>query len=376
MGIREKNKLVLIMSRLLKLIFFGSFVIGSSLRLEADQTGLFATFPTPDLERGYLLAEYQYFSESLDVLDYASKINSTFKPIDASTLNLAVGFKVFDRALIGYQREASKGELARDREPYSLKSELEGDSLYFRYQAGEWFNHTLFFSLSAAQREQSKLEVDCYEYASLILGRCASADFTLVSPETGEGLPVFTTSAEESHWIIQFSAEKSWGNGWSLIHNLSFKSAEVEIKTNSALFDIDSPFLLNAEFGGQKLGAVIGQFRDALPQSAPWRERVIRYDLGANWAISDNWIATTRLSFLKVTRSQYLLAEGEPSYESNSLLNAALWFTPRPGLAWYFKGEVAQHYTLGIDALTYNRRTARFFEHPYGQLKFGLLVSI
>ena len=39
-----------------------------------------------EVERGYIALDYAYFSESLDVFDFASKLNSTFKPKDAASV--------------------------------------------------------------------------------------------------------------------------------------------------------------------------------------------------------------------------------------------------------------------------------------------------
>jgi hypothetical protein len=44
----------------------------------AEQASRMTVLDLAEVERGYIALDYAYFSESLDVFDFASKLNSTF----------------------------------------------------------------------------------------------------------------------------------------------------------------------------------------------------------------------------------------------------------------------------------------------------------
>ena len=41
----------------------------------------------------------------------------------------------------------------------------------------------------------------------------------------------------------------------------------------------------------------------------------------------------------------------------------------------FARGEAFPNYLLGVDPLAYNAKSSRFFEHPYGQVTAGFIVS-
>ncbi|MGI9299685.1 MAG: hypothetical protein ACR2PD_04555 [Luminiphilus sp.] len=41
----------------------------------------------------------------------------------------------------------------------------------------------------------------------------------------------------------------------------------------------------------------------------------------------------------------------------------------------FARGEAFSNYLLGVDPLAYNAKSSRFFEHRYGQVTAGFIVS-
>jgi len=363
-AVKRLNRALLLLSALL-LVEKGS----------ADVPGFYQTYYSPDMEQGFLLADYSYFDESLDVLDYASKLNSTFRPSHATTTNFALGYRFLKQGLISYQRERSTGEITRDREPYQLDSDLDGDRIGVRWQIGQQMGLDWSLELAFNQREQGEFSVECYEYQGVVIGNCPTSALSFSDPDTLEPLPLLTTSANQDTWSITVLANHLVFDRFNLTHHVTLKRSDLEVTTQSPLFEIQSTFLLNSSFGGRKLGDLITSFKQDLPQETPWRETSIRYGASSAFLLADQWIANLQFSFLKTHRSGYVRVSGQPDYSTNMVLASSLWYSPIDNVSFFLEGMVTRHYLLGLDELTYNQRSAKFFEHPFAQLKAGIVLG-
>ena len=344
--------------------------------LLADVQSFQQSFYEPDYDKAFVIADYSYFDEGFDALGYADKLNSSFRPKLATSIHVGFGFKFLDRLVLSYQRERSKGEVTRDREPFLLSSEVNGDRLGARWKLGDVFDIDWTVEVAFSQREQPSVSVSCYEYQNLVFGSCASSTLTFTDPETDAPMPLLTSSAEHDAWLLGLYANHSIFERLNLTHHVVIKQSELAVNSTSPLFDIQSNFLLNSTFGGRRLGDVISDFSKELPQQTPWEETSIRYGVSASLPLTERWIFNAQLALLKVTRSGYQQLSGKPNYERNSVLSSSLWFTPKRNLSFYVEGMLTNRYLLGLDELTYNQRTAKFFKYPFGQLKAGIVVGL
>ena len=347
----------------------------SSALARAEQSSLMTVLDLTEVERGYIALDYAYFSESLDVFDFASKLNSTFKPKDAASTFGSIGYKPSSNLLISYQREATSAATTRDREPFEVESDVQGDALLVQWRVGERLGYDVQLLAGLAARKQSDLTVACYAYTGLTVGACEGADLSFTNQETGEAEPAVITAAEEDRWQLGLLLKKQYGNGVSLWHRLRYVYSEVDTDTRSAFLDLNDPFLLGIQYNGETLGTTISRLKATFPQEAPWSEAALRYDFGLNVSVGERWLLTGEVGLIKVSRRGYEQYEGVPNYESNALLNASIWYNPIGDLAFYGRAELSQHYLLGLDPMVYNQRTAKFFEHPYAQISAGLLYT-
>ena len=92
----------------------------------------------------------------------------------------------------------------------------------------------------------------------------------------------------------------------------------------SPLFNISSPFLLNAVFNGRKLGDIITDLRATLPQDEPWTETAVRFDFGATRLIFTSLVLSGNLSYIQINRSNYQRRANQGAYNSNWLINGGL----------------------------------------------------
>ena len=128
----------------------------SSALVRAEQSSLMTVLDLTEVERGYIALDYAYFSESLDVFDFASKLNSTFKPKDAASTFGSIGYKPSRNLLISYQREATSAATTRDREPFEVESDVQGDALLVQWRVGERLGYDLQLMAGLASRQTKR----------------------------------------------------------------------------------------------------------------------------------------------------------------------------------------------------------------------------
>ena len=55
------------------------------------------------------------------------------------------------------------------------------------------------------------------------------------------------------------------------------------------------------------------------------------------------------LKQLFISRRGYTPTAGEKEYKQSTILNAGLWYTPKPSMTVYLRGEASPHNVLGLD---------------------------
>ena len=365
----------------MRIILLFWLLVGSIARADIEE--FLYLFPDADTRLGAISSEYTAFDEAFDVLDYLEKIGTSSRPESADSLDFGLTLKATERLKIFFERETSKGTVKRLSEPFSVESKVEGDTFGVSL---EWLNlgtEPLIWSLTHSKREQNPLIVDCYEYAGVVLGgSCDSASFRFLDSElysqTGERvyLPVLNSRAGQDSWSFSVTSSLPWTVfGFQTKVRLRVLRSELTHEVNSPLFNISSPFLLNAVFNGRKLGDIITDLRATLPQSEPWTETAVRLDIGATRPIYSSLVLSGNLSYIQINRSNYQQNINQDDYNSNWLINGGLWWSPVNKIAVFLKGELSRNYLAGTDPLAFNQKTSRFFEHPYLQLSGGVIIS-
>jgi len=160
-----------------------------------------------------------------------------------------------------------------------------------------------------------------------------------------------------------------------LNQSLRFQRSKIETGTTSRLFDIEDPFLLNTVYHGLSLGGVIADLKQELPQTTPWYENAFRYEVAGSMPLTDALFGSLALSFYKVKRPDYEPNPEREDFDNNIVLNASLWYT-KESFAVYLRAQASNHYLLGVEPISYNRKTNKFFGHPYGHLSAGIVISL
>lgn len=327
--------------------------------------------------------EYTTFDESLDLLDFASKIEGSTKPEDASIGLLGLAYGINDKYALSYQFESSDGKATRATEPLELNTEIQGHGLELSIDLGTLRERKSALHIGVGTRDQDKLTIDCYQSRGIVLGgSCDSADFRLLDGDhfetTGESryYPVLATEGSEKSFHISMTLQNQRSDRFQITQEFGFKRAKLDVPFESKLTTIESPFLLNSSYGGYSLEDTIDFIKQDLPQTTPWHENSLHYSVSGKWLISGQISANVSIEHRYVKRRDYEPNPAKKDFNYNSVLDGSIWYTPKGAFSIYLRARLTSNYLLGLDALSYNRKSNRLFDYPYGQLSIGLIGHI
>ena len=359
-----------------------AFVITSSLPLSAD-----IEFKRPlqlykeqEVQVG---AEYSYFDLDLDFLDYASNLEGRSTPERNEAVRLDLHLPLSERITLDYQRSDNQGLVTRTAQPFKtttkgLDHQLEATYWLFRSR-----EYSLFIHAGIKYAKQDPVEIDCYDYDGLVVigGTCEEADFRLLDGDkyvltrVRDYYPVMTTDSNALGFKLGVTLTNQLF-GISTYQYLGFEQTEINVRLDSRLLDITDPFLLQVGFKGIIFGDALESIRVELPQESPWLEQNFAAELGLKKELSNSFFATGSFSYIHVNRKDYVLGESEIEYSSNSVVNMALWYQPRDAFSVYLRGEASTNNVLGLEPIAYNRKSSKYFKHPFGQLSVGFVLEL
>ena len=327
--------------------------------------------------------EYTTFDDSLDLLDFASKIEGSTKSEDANIALLGFAYGINDKYVLSYQYESSDGKATRATEPLALDTKIQGHSLQFSIDLGTLRERKSALHIGVTTRDQDKLTIDCYQTRNIVLGgSCESAAFRLLDgdhfEETGESryYPVLATEGSEESFHIAMTLQNLRSDRFQVTQEFGFKRAKLDVPFESKLTTIESRFLLNSSYGRYSLQDTIDFIKQDLPQTTPWYENSLHYSVSGKWLISDQFSANLSISHYYIKRSDYEPNPAKKDFNHNSVLDGSIWYEPKDAFSIYLRAQLTSNYLLGLDALSYNRKSNRLFDYPYGQLSVGLVGYI
>jgi hypothetical protein len=98
-------------------------------------------------------------------------------------------------------------------------------------------------------------------------------------------------------------------------------------------------------------------------------------EIGAKRNFGTHFFVTGALRHYAVSRADYVPNPENEDFTRNTVLNLALWFVPTKSLKVYLRGEATTNNVLGLEPIAYNRKSNKFFAHPFGQLSLGFIIS-
>ena len=328
-------------------------------------------------------AEYSYFDLDLDFLDYASKLEGRSTPERNEAIRFDLHLPLTERITLDYQRSDNEGLVTRTAQPFStvtkgLDHQLEATYWLFRSN-----DYSLFLHAGLRYSKQEPVDIDCYDIDGLLVvgGSCEEADLQLIDREIfyAERRYVYQPAISTDANTLGFKVGATLTNqifGFSSYQYIGFEQTEINVRTTSGFLDITDEFFRQVKFEGKTVGEMIDEIKLELPQSDPWLEQSTIAEAGIEIPLNTYSFVTASVTHYFVSRDNYLPGSESEDYENNTILNLALWFRPNETLKVYFRGEASTSNVLGIEPIAYNRKTSKYFKHPFGQLSVGFTISL
>ena len=336
----------------------------------------------PAHEQASAHVEFSYFDLSFDLLDYVEKIESRSRPEEIHGLSFSLHMPLAQRISFDYQHTDTFSRVSRSAQPY----ELETDGFEHQLQLNYWLNRTrrlsTFLHAGLSYGKQKPVQIDCYGYSNLVLGgTCGEADVRLLDGQAliNEGkriyYPALITDANTLGFSIGATVTNTWPAGIEAYQFVGYEQTEINVRYRSEVLNISDPFALGISYQGYKLGDVISELRDELPQDSPWLERTWSAEVGAKRNFGPQFFVTGAIRHYAVSRVDYIPNDKNEDYTRNTVVNMAAWYVPMEALKIYLRGEATTNNVLGFEPIAYNRKSNKFFKHPFGQLSIGFVFS-
>lgn len=311
-----------------------------------------------------------YFSKKLDVTDYLGKINTSSIPERLLRTHLNYTYNVRDFSL-GMNLHNETGNITRSVEPLEIENQFTGADVI-----GEYFfaQNKKRISLILGVLKQKPIILDCVQRANILLGgNCIEADFRLldgdVFNETNESkyLSVLESKADSVFVKSKYTSDFNW-YGIEFSTYIAVDAHKIEHQSDSPLFKLESPFLLNSDVRGKTLAQVIDDLQAELPQKQPWYDMVIKVGMDMTKPLKH----LNMKANVGVLYSEKIQYESVQSYKENFYLTLGFEYYVAKQAKITFEGTGYLHYLQGIQPILYTPKTAKYFAHPYAELSLSL----
>ena len=323
---------------------------------------------------------YGRYDDSLDILNYADKLNST-KPKKATTDSYFISYQ-FNKFKLAYESFDSSGSVERISQPKSLETNVDGESFSIAYKILDYDERFIEIGFFKKEEKQEPVTIDCYAFGSTVVGgSCEEAKLRVLDSDiyksSGDLVyePVLTTSGDSDSEGIYLRITPKTLNLLSFVHTFSYKTSDVNQGFQSAILNTTDSFIRGLNIEGRNAGDLLDQFKNELPQETPWKENRFKYSVSKLLPIGKSFALSGMYSFIKVKRKHYINNPTKEDFNNNHLVDLSLFYGINDNILLYMKLSASSNYLLGENPLAYNRRSNHLFDHPYGQLSAGLLIN-
>ena len=321
------------------------------------------------------------FDESLDVLNYIDKLSGS-KPKEATIDELAISYKFNNGLKFTYENTTSFAEVTRNSIPKSLTTDADGDFYSVSFPIFSNSHRVINLEIFGTETNQDPVTIDCYQFGGTVIGgSCEEADIQLLDSKlyqsTGElsYIPVLKTRGNSEGYGLNLRINSIDDKNLKISHTLTVGEEEMLMSLESAILNTTDSFLRGVRINGTTTGQLLDSFKGDLPQETPWKERYFKYSINSTFGLTENLALSGRFSFIKVQRSSYEANPAKKDFRDNQVLDFGFFYRPVNNLLIYSRLSLTSNYLLGITPIAYNRKTSHLFDHPYGQLYIGTLIS-
>lgn len=307
---------------------------------------MISALPANGLE---LWAQYDAFSPNMDVLDYASRASGSSKLQDFHNVRIGIRYAATSRLTLAYRYLISDQTVSRTLQPTSIDDHITGHDARLQYTF--YRSDKLELAIEGGIRTHHAKRLDFYRYDTTSGGIPISAVSLPGQP------PVFSLIAGDRSWLAALRGAVSLAPHLRVDAGIEMRQTSVYAR------------LLSVNLNDPVLGPSL---RNESPQSTPWHERQLMFQLGTTWA-PYRWLGlSAHYTFYHIRRSGYVPKPGNLDYDTNHQLDAYLFLHLNPSVSVYGHGRISRRFILGQMPLAYNTRVSSHYKNPFGYLSAGI----
>ena len=292
-----------------------------------------------------LWTQFDYFSPSLDLTNYAKKASTTSSLDRYAVETLGIHYGISRNFNIRYVFSLSQQKASRSTEPKQINTDSYSHDLRLQYMLHQ--EPGLRIAAEAGYLTQRAKPIDFYTF------QIGGFTFRRV------GSPFATLTASDHAWLAALRSN------WKLDHHIHLHlSAEVR-KYRVLAQMLSNDALINA-FLKPPL----------TPQRTPWNETHLLIQAGLDWQLSQVFSVAADYAHTNISRSGYQPVAGKTDYTSQDQLDGYLFWEFAKGWNIYGHGRLNRHFILGDLPMTYNQRSSHLFKNPFGMISIGLSWSM
>lgn len=305
----------------------------------------------------------KYMSKDLPLLP---DVPSAFKKNSIEKLGLEV---VLSKIKANFSEDKTSLNLYRSTEPKDISLFAKKKMFSLGYLLND---RDHIYAMSSKQLAMAQ-SFNCYEFSSITLGFCDTADFEISSSNSkydSLGNNVIKISGSTENFGLGY--HKSYDDFWFESVSLEYIKTSYSYDWISPLEDIKSPFLLNLTFDGVLLGDALDDALTRLPQREKWQSSQLNLKLKQKFIFIYDFNLITEYELVLLNFSDYREYKDTPEFN----------FRIRAGIEYYlgninllFYGDAYVNNLIGFEPITFNQRTEHYFDKPYGELGLKFVLK-
>ena len=299
--------------------------------------------------------------------DFLPSTNTSFKYSDS--LNSEI-FLYHNNVGIKFNQSFFNLDLERSVQPKKLNLTAETNSVGFFYIQDD---HSSSYSLTFSEQSADRQIIDCYSFSSIVIGICPEARIRISNNKPKyDILDDSLMLIDGKNQSLKFEFTKAVDSFLMDEYVLFIEVTENKFNWISPVEEITTGFIGNLTFNGSRLGDIIDNTLQTLPQREKWFTTSLGLALNKSILLSDNLTLFFNPTLVLVEHHDYQNLNKVPNYN----LNIRTGFNYNiSNFDINFYGSFYINNLYGFEHISFNQRSEHHFDKNFGLIGTSLKYS-
>ena len=313
---------------------------------------------------GYLSIDKRVTDASWDFLP---STNTSFKYSDSFNSEIFLYHNNFG---IKFNQSLFSLDLERSVQPKKLNLTADTNSVGFYYIHDD---QNASYSLTFSEQSADRQIIDCYSFSSIVIGICPEAMIRISNDKPKyDILDDSLMLVDGMNQSLSFEFSKSIDSLLMDEYALFIMVTENKFNWISPVEEITTGFIGNLTFNGSRLGDIIDNTLQTLPQREKWFTTSLGLALNKSILLSDNLTLFFNPTLVLVEHHDYQNLNKVPNYN----LNIRTGFNYNiSNFDINFYGSFYINNLYGFEHITFNQRSEHHFDKNFGLIGTSLKYS-